>query len=143
MSNSNPHYIGHRQRLRDRFVRAGFEGLNDYEVVELLLTLAIPRSDVKEPAKELINRFGNRFAVIDRRYSMQPANPAFRTCWAARHNGRSRHPAHCPGTSLQRRKPKVFFRRSHCCIEYSRPASRSGARSFQRPVRSLYTDIQK
>jgi DNA repair protein RadC len=65
MNNPNPHYIGHRQRLRDRFARAGFEGLNDYEVVELLLTLAIPRSDVKEPAKELISRFGNLRGILD------------------------------------------------------------------------------
>jgi len=56
---TDPHYDGHRQRLRERFVRSGFDGLNDYEVVELLLTLAIPRSDVKQPAKTLIARFGN------------------------------------------------------------------------------------
>ncbi len=29
------------------------------EVVELLLTLAIPRSDVKQPAKRLLQRFGS------------------------------------------------------------------------------------
>jgi DNA repair protein RadC len=50
MTEQHPHYLGHRKRLRDRFLKAGFEGLNDYEIVELLLTLAIPRSDVKEPA---------------------------------------------------------------------------------------------
>ena len=40
-------------------------GLNDYEIVELLLTLAIPRSDVKQPAKELIARFGNLRGILD------------------------------------------------------------------------------
>src|SRR4051794_29610306 len=61
----SPHYYGHRQRLRDRFQRAGFVGFNDYEIVELLLTLAIPRSDVKQPAKALIARFGNLRAILD------------------------------------------------------------------------------
>src|SRR5216684_611119 len=63
--NKDPHYHGHRQRLRERFVRAGFDGFNDYEIVELLLTLAIPRSDVKQPAKALIARFGNLRAILD------------------------------------------------------------------------------
>lgn len=56
---------GHRQRLRQRFVRSGLVGFADYEVVELLLTLAIPRSDVKQPAKELIARFGDLRGVLD------------------------------------------------------------------------------
>jgi DNA repair protein RadC len=59
------HYHGHRQRLRDRFMRSGVEGFHDYEVVELLLTLAIPRSDVKQPAKALIARFGNLRGILD------------------------------------------------------------------------------
>ena len=61
----DPHHLGHRQRLRERFIRSGFEGFNDYEVVELLLTLAIPRSDVKQPAKALIARFGNLRGILD------------------------------------------------------------------------------
>ena len=65
MTNRDPHYHGHRQRLRDRFLRAGFDGLNDYEAVELLLTLAIPRSDVKQPAKALIERFKNLRGILD------------------------------------------------------------------------------
>lgn len=62
---TDQHYHGHRQRLRERFIRSGFEGFNDYEIVELLLTLAIPRSDVKQPAKALIARFGNLRAILD------------------------------------------------------------------------------
>src|SRR5712692_3604256 len=62
---TEPHYHGHRQRLRERFLRSGLEGFNDYEVVELLLTLAIPRSDVKQPAKALIARFGNLRGILD------------------------------------------------------------------------------
>src|SRR4051812_9944294 len=58
-------HTGHRRRLRDRFEKSGLEGFADYEVVELLLTLAIPRSDVKQPAKELITCFGNLRGIFD------------------------------------------------------------------------------
>lgn len=60
-----PHYHGHRQRLRNRFLKSGLGGFSDYEVVELLLTLAIPRSDVKQPAKALIARFGSLHGILD------------------------------------------------------------------------------
>jgi len=64
-SETSAHYLGHRKRLRERFLKAGTEGLADYEVVELILTLAIPRSDVKKPAKDLIARFGNLNGILD------------------------------------------------------------------------------
>ena len=64
-NDGGPHHIGHRQRLRERFLRSGLSGLADYEVVELLLTLAIPRSDVKQPAKALIERFRNLRGILD------------------------------------------------------------------------------
>jgi DNA repair protein RadC len=65
MTDDEPHYHGHRQRLRERFLKSGLVGFADYEVVELLLTLAIPRSDVKQPAKALIARFGNLRGILD------------------------------------------------------------------------------
>ncbi|HXH09457.1 MAG TPA: UPF0758 domain-containing protein [Alphaproteobacteria bacterium] len=65
MSSSDSHYLGHRQRLRERFLKSGLEGFADYEVVELLLTLAIPRSDVKDSAKDLIARFGSLRGILD------------------------------------------------------------------------------
>lgn len=65
MSEGDPHYLGHRQRLRERFLKSGLDGFSDYEVVELLLTLAVPRSDVKQPAKALIARFGNLRGILD------------------------------------------------------------------------------
>jgi len=65
MTSDDPHYHGHRQRLRNRFLKSGLTGFADYEVVELLLTLAIPRSDVKQPAKALIARFRNLQGVLD------------------------------------------------------------------------------
>lgn len=60
-----PHYHGHRKRLRGRFLRSGLAGFADHEVIELLLTLAIPRLDVKEPAKALLGRFGSLQGVLD------------------------------------------------------------------------------
>lgn len=46
-------------------MKNGLGGFADYEVVELLLTLAIPRSDVKQPAKALIAKFGSLRGVLD------------------------------------------------------------------------------
>ncbi len=60
-----PHYHGHRQRLKDRFIKSGAGALADYELLELVLCLAIPRRDVKPLAKELLNRFGNFAEVIN------------------------------------------------------------------------------
>ncbi len=54
-----PHYSGHRQRLRERFINGGPEALQDYELLELILFMAIPRRDVKPLAKELLDRFGS------------------------------------------------------------------------------------
>lgn len=56
---------GHRKRLRQRFERSGLAGFSEHEVLELLLTLCIPRRDVKEPAKALLKRFGSLRGVLD------------------------------------------------------------------------------
>jgi DNA repair protein RadC len=53
------HYLGHRQRLRDRFMESGASALADYELLVLVLCRAIPRRDVKLLAKALIKRFGS------------------------------------------------------------------------------------
>jgi DNA repair protein RadC len=52
-----PDYLGHRQRLRDRFLSGGGDALADYELLELLLCQAQPRRDMKPVAKALIRRF--------------------------------------------------------------------------------------
>jgi DNA repair protein RadC len=59
-----PHYTGHRDRLRERFL-ASPDALPDYELLELLLFMAIPRRDVKPIAKTLIARFGNLAGVMN------------------------------------------------------------------------------
>lgn len=58
---------GHRRRLRERFLRAGLVGLQDYEALELLLMFAIPRRDVKPLAKLLLERYGSVEKVLDAR----------------------------------------------------------------------------
>jgi DNA repair protein RadC len=49
---------GHRARLRRRLLEAGPDGFHDYELVEYLLALTIPRVDTKPLAKKLIQEFG-------------------------------------------------------------------------------------
>ncbi len=60
----DPHYLGHRRRLRDRFLACGAESLADYELLELVLFRAIPRRDLKPLAKALVGRFGSFAEVI-------------------------------------------------------------------------------
>jgi DNA repair protein RadC len=60
----DPHYLGHRDRLRERFLTAGPDALADYELLELVLFRSIPRRDVKPIAKELIRRFGSFAEVV-------------------------------------------------------------------------------
>jgi DNA repair protein RadC len=59
-----PHYHGHRQRLRSRFLEAGGEAFPDYELLELMLFASNPRTDVKPLAKALIARFGSFQRVL-------------------------------------------------------------------------------
>lgn len=54
-----PHYVGHRERLRRRFIEAGPDALPDYELLELVLCRTLPRADVKPLAKSLIAAFGS------------------------------------------------------------------------------------
>jgi DNA repair protein RadC len=53
-----PGFIGHRGRLRERLLKGGPDALQDYEVIEYLLFLTIPRRDTKPLAKKLLDRFG-------------------------------------------------------------------------------------
>jgi DNA repair protein RadC len=59
-----PHYHGHRERLRARFLEAGSAALADYELLELVLFRALPRRDVKPLAKTLLEKFGSFPEVI-------------------------------------------------------------------------------
>jgi DNA repair protein RadC len=57
--------VGHRKRLRDRFLQSGLDGFLDYEIVELLLTLGTPRRDCKQIAKEAIKEFKGLQGVLN------------------------------------------------------------------------------
>lgn len=59
-----PHYHGHRDRLRQRFLEAGPDSLQDYELLEMLLFSSFPQKDTKPVAKELIAKFGSFAEVI-------------------------------------------------------------------------------
>jgi len=55
---------GHRQRLLQRFAEGGFAGFLNYEIIELLLSYALPRRDVKPIAKDLIRHYGTVGAIL-------------------------------------------------------------------------------
>ena len=57
-------YIGHRQRIKERFLLGQGKDMADYEFLELLLTYSIPRKDTKPLAKALIKKFGSFAKVI-------------------------------------------------------------------------------
>jgi len=63
-SGEKPHYLGHRQRLRQRLLEGGAEALPDYELLEFLLCTAQPRGDMKPLAKGLVKRFGSLAGVL-------------------------------------------------------------------------------
>ena len=48
---------GHRERIKEKFLKNGLDGFAEYEILELLLTYCIPRKDTKPIAKELLNKF--------------------------------------------------------------------------------------
>jgi DNA repair protein RadC len=63
-SGDEPHYLGHRERLKARFREAGPDSLQDYELLELILFQALPRRDTKPIAKALLSRFGSFSDVL-------------------------------------------------------------------------------
>lgn len=62
---NRPHYWGHRQRLRDRFLAGDDTALPDYELLELMLFFAVRRADTKPLAKQLLARFGSLAGVVN------------------------------------------------------------------------------
>ena len=55
---------GHRHRMRERLLAGGADGFHDYELLEYLLGLAIPRRDTKPLAKRLLTEFGDLPALL-------------------------------------------------------------------------------
>jgi len=71
-----PHYHGHRKRLRERMARNPRE-LADYEVLELVLGYVLVRQDTKPLAKELLRRFGTLRGVFAARVEELRQAPGF------------------------------------------------------------------
>lgn len=67
--NSGQLHEGHRQRLKQRFLRGGIASMSEHEVLELVLTYAIPRMNVNPLAHRLINKYGSLRAVLNAEYS--------------------------------------------------------------------------
>jgi DNA repair protein RadC len=59
------HNRGHRRRLKQKFMTSGIAAFHEYEALELLLTYAVPRLDVKPIAKTLLETFGSVKGVMD------------------------------------------------------------------------------
>ncbi len=55
---------GHRQRVRERFLKLGGDAFEDYELLELALQLVVPRRDTKKLAKTLLKEFGSFSGVF-------------------------------------------------------------------------------
>ena len=58
-------HVGHRSRLRTKFMQAGIGAFHDYKVIEMLLTLTTPHKDMKPAAKEAIRRFGGLAGALE------------------------------------------------------------------------------
>lgn len=56
---------GHRERLRQRFLKYGLDNFQSHEILELMLFYSIPRRNTSEIAHNLINEFGDFAAVLD------------------------------------------------------------------------------
>ena len=64
LAEQEPHYHGHRERLRERFRGGGSDAVSDYEMLELVLFRALPRRDLKPLCKTLIEKFGSFAEVL-------------------------------------------------------------------------------
>jgi DNA repair protein RadC len=80
-----PHYLGHRQRLKEKLLRDR-RALADYEILELALAAVIPRRDTKPLAKLMIARFGSLKDVLmaraDQLEAVSGIGPAVVSHWA-------------------------------------------------------------
>ncbi len=65
MASRSEDHEGHRERLRERYLKEGIDHFQDYEVLELLLAGFLPRIDTKPLAKELLRYFGALYRVFE------------------------------------------------------------------------------
>ena len=67
--------IGHRKRLREKYLLAGPDAFLDYEILELLLSYAMARRDVKPMAKQLMEKYRSLDKIIDAEVSDLASTP--------------------------------------------------------------------
>jgi DNA repair protein RadC len=67
MKTEKPHYLGHRKRVKEKFLKSDPSNLSDYELLEILLFSTYPRKDTKILAKKLIDEFGDINQLISAR----------------------------------------------------------------------------
>ena len=88
------HNIGHRERIRDRLINSKPGGIEDYELLEILLCFAFPRQDVRILAKTLIAKYGSFAKVIsaekDSLLSVKGIGPAALACFRLIKEGSAR-----------------------------------------------------
>ena len=65
MKEDKKYHIGHRKRLRNRYIENGIDALAEHEILELLLFYAMPRIDTKPMAHRLIDEYGSLESVLN------------------------------------------------------------------------------
>ena len=66
MGDIQPHsFLGHRQRIKEKYLNSGMSGWLDYEVLELTLSYSIARKDTKPLAKKLLSKFKTINGILD------------------------------------------------------------------------------
>lgn len=55
---------GHRERMRQKFISAGFDGFHDHEVLEMLLFYSISRKNTNDIAHKLLDHFGGSLSAV-------------------------------------------------------------------------------
>lgn len=78
LEEDEPHYIGHRKRLKERFLKHDPSSFMDYELLELLLFHSIPRKDVRPLAKKIMKKFANFNDVFNSNKEVLLSIPEFR-----------------------------------------------------------------
>lgn len=65
----DPYYLGHRKRLKEKFLNTPSGSFTDYEILELILFQTIPRRDVKPIAREMIDKIGSIDNILHANYN--------------------------------------------------------------------------
>ncbi len=60
-----PHYLGHRKRIKEKFLKSNSDSFQDYELLEILLFSTHPRKDTKVLSKKIIDKFDNIHELIN------------------------------------------------------------------------------